>query len=98
MYLCNKLYCFAVLKYQYILDFNIRFIHPLVYGTYPAVIKKNVGSRLPVLLDEDSKRVKGSFDFIGINHYGSLLVQDDMRQLENQVRDYMSDTAVKMPG
>ncbi|XP_078178475.1 beta-glucosidase 31-like isoform X2 [Carex rostrata] len=80
------------------IDFNIGwFIHPLVYGTYPAVIKKNVGSRLPVLLDEDSRRVKGSFDFIGINHYGSIPVQDDMRQLENQVRDYMSDTAVKIP-
>ncbi|KAJ4804625.1 Beta-glucosidase 31 [Rhynchospora pubera] len=80
------------------LDFHIGWIiHPLVYGTYPAVMRKNVGSRLPIFTEEESSRVKGSFDFIGINHYYYILVQDDPSQLENQVRDYTRDAAVKTP-
>jgi beta-glucosidase len=70
-------------------------LHPLVYGTYPPVMQNNVGSRLPSLSKEDSRRVKGSFDFVGFNHYIVLYAQADTSQLENQVRDYMLDTGVK---
>ncbi|KAJ4770640.1 Beta-glucosidase 31 [Rhynchospora pubera] len=78
-------------------DFHIGWLlHPLVYGTYPPVMRKNVGSRLPSLSEEDSRKVKGSFDFVGFNHYIVLYVQADMSQLENQVRDYMRDAAVKI--
>ncbi|KAJ1690384.1 hypothetical protein LUZ63_014539 [Rhynchospora breviuscula] len=81
-----------------VLDFHIGWIiHPLVYGAYPAVMRKNAGSRLPIFTEEESSRVKGSFDFIGINHYYYLLVQDDPSQLENPVRDYTRDAAVKTP-
>nr|CAB3457567.1 unnamed protein product [Digitaria exilis] len=51
-------------------DFHIGwFMHPMVYGDYPPVMRKNVGSRLPSFSDEDRKRVTGSFDFVGFNHY-----------------------------
>ncbi|KAF3338343.1 beta-glucosidase 31-like protein [Carex littledalei] len=80
------------------LDFHIGWmLHPLVYGTYPPVMRKNVGSRLPSLSEEDSRRVKGSFDFVGFNHYSVWYVQADTSQLENPVRDYMLDAAVKIP-
>jgi beta-glucosidase len=68
---------------------------PLVFGNYPTIMRKNAGSRLPVLSDEDSRRIKGSYDFVGLNHYATLSVQADMSQLENQFRDYMHDVAVK---
>jgi beta-glucosidase len=70
---------------------------PLVHGNYPTVMRKNVGSRLPVFTDEDSRRVKGSYDFIGLNHYATIFVQADTSQWENQLRDYMHDVAVKIP-
>jgi beta-glucosidase len=69
---------------------------PLVFGNYPTIMRKNVGSRLPVLSDEDSRRIKGSYDFIGLNHYATIPVQADMSQLENQFRDYIHDVAVKI--
>ncbi|XP_020891235.1 putative beta-glucosidase 5 isoform X3 [Arabidopsis lyrata subsp. lyrata] len=45
------------------------FLGPLIYGDYPDTMKRTVGSRLPVFLEEESERVKGSSDFIGINQY-----------------------------
>lgn len=71
---------------------------PLVFGKYPTVMRKIVGSRLPVFTDEDSRRVKGSYDFIGLNHYATISVQADTSMLENQLRDYMHDVAIKIPG
>lgn len=70
---------------------------PLVFGNYPTVMRKNAGSRLPVVTDEDSTRIKGSFDFIGLNHYATIFVQADTSQMDNQFRDYIHDVGVKLP-
>ncbi|KAL5705692.1 beta-glucosidase [Ranunculus cassubicifolius] len=48
------------------------FLGPLVNGRYPSSMMKNLGSRLPNITVEDSKRIKGAFDFIGMNNYGGL--------------------------
>lgn len=71
-----------------------RFMHPMVYGDYPPVMRKNVGSRLPSFTDEETKRVKGSFDFVGFNHYIVVYVKADLKRLDEPVRDYMGDAAV----
>lgn len=79
-------------------DFHIGWmLDPLVFGNYPAVMRKNVGSRLPVLTDEESRKIKGSYDFIGLNHYFTIPVQADTSQLDNKFRDYIHDLAIKMP-
>ncbi|KAK3123234.1 hypothetical protein QOZ80_8AG0626880 [Eleusine coracana subsp. coracana] len=79
------------------MDFSLGwFLHPLVYGDYPAVMRRNAGSRLPTLTDEVSARVRGSFDFVGINHYGALEVEADLSQLKQTLRDYTADTAAKI--
>jgi beta-glucosidase len=44
-------------------------MYPLVYGDYPPVMRSRVGDRLPHLAAEESARVRGSFDFVGFNHY-----------------------------
>ena len=77
---------------------SFRLMDPLVFGNYPTVMRKIVGSRLPVFTDEDSRRIKGSYDFIGLNHYATISVQADTSQLENQLRDYIHDMAIKIPG
>ncbi|KAL2519297.1 Beta-glucosidase 40 [Abeliophyllum distichum] len=52
------------------LDFNLGwFIEPLILGDYPNSMKTRVGSRLPRFSQAESSKLKGSFDFIGINHY-----------------------------
>uniref|UniRef100_A0A453LA34 Uncharacterized protein n=1 Tax=Aegilops tauschii subsp. strangulata TaxID=200361 RepID=A0A453LA34_AEGTS len=77
-------------------DFHIGwYMHPLVHGDYPPVMRKNVGSRLPSFTDEELKRLLGSFDFVGFNHYIAVYVKADLSKLDDELRDYMGDAAVK---
>ncbi|GMN57300.1 hypothetical protein TIFTF001_026409 [Ficus carica] len=45
------------------------FMNPLVNGDYPHSMQSLVGKRLPKFTKEESKLVKGSFDFLGLNYY-----------------------------
>jgi beta-glucosidase/6-phospho-beta-glucosidase/beta-galactosidase len=38
-------------------------------GDYPSSLKSCAGSNLPKFTDEESRLVKGSLDFLGINFY-----------------------------
>ncbi|KQJ99857.1 beta-glucosidase 2 isoform X2 [Brachypodium distachyon] len=67
-------------------------LEPLVSGDYPEVMKKNVGSRLPSFTKIQSGLIKNSFDFIGINHYFSVYVND--RPIERGARDFNGDMSV----
>ncbi|KAM0053950.1 putative beta-glucosidase [Helianthus debilis subsp. tardiflorus] len=53
------------------------FLNPLVNGDYPEIMKKNAGNRMPNFTKHESERIKGSFDFFGINHYSTLYVKDN---------------------
>ncbi|XP_075479903.1 beta-glucosidase 40-like isoform X2 [Primulina tabacum] len=55
---------------QRALDFHLGwFIEPIIKGDYPQSMRARVGSRLPKFSEAESNLLKGSFDFIGINHY-----------------------------
>ncbi|KAB1227612.1 Beta-glucosidase 12 [Morella rubra] len=55
------------------LDFMLGwFLDPLTFGDYPHSMRSLVGKRLPKFTKEESKMVKGSFDFIGLNYYTAL--------------------------
>ncbi|KAL4198176.1 hypothetical protein AMTRI_Chr03g44600 [Amborella trichopoda] len=45
------------------------YMDPLTRGDYPISMKSLVRKRLPKFTKEESKLVKGSFDFIGLNYY-----------------------------
>ncbi|XP_059649074.1 beta-glucosidase 12-like [Cornus florida] len=45
------------------------FLHPVVYGDYPPIMRKLVGKRLPKFTAEQSAMLKGSMDVLGINYY-----------------------------
>ncbi|XP_038980495.1 beta-glucosidase 22-like [Phoenix dactylifera] len=78
------------------LDFMIGWIiNPLVFGDYPEVMKKNAGSRLPSFNKDQSKQVKGSFDFVGLNHYFSAYVSDNSNGSRTDLRDYNADIFAK---
>ncbi|EXC22071.1 Beta-glucosidase 40 [Morus notabilis] len=51
-------------------DFQLGwFLDPLMFGDYPSAMRKLVGNRLPTFSKSESALLKGSFDFVGINHY-----------------------------
>ncbi|KAI4345301.1 hypothetical protein L6164_012437 [Bauhinia variegata] len=53
-------------------DFKLGwFLRPLVSGDYPDIMRELVGRRLPTFTAEQSLKLTGSYDFIGINYYTS---------------------------
>ncbi|XP_027158800.1 cyanidin 3-O-glucoside 7-O-glucosyltransferase (acyl-glucose)-like [Coffea eugenioides] len=72
------------------------FLHPLVFGDYPDIIKKNAGKRIPTLTPRESKLIKGSIDFIGLNHYFIFYVKDNPSNLSRNIRDITADMAVSI--
>ena len=59
-------------------------------------MKQNVGARMPVFTDHESKQVKGSFDFIGIVHYNNMYVKDNSNSLKMAYRDFLMDAAIEL--
>ncbi|CAL9026052.1 unnamed protein product [Prunus brigantina] len=48
-----------------------RYMDPLTNGDYPPSMRFLVGKRLPKFTNEESKLLKGSYDFIGVNYYSA---------------------------
>jgi len=48
---------------------------PLYFGKYPdSMVELVTDNRLPSFTEEESEMVKGSFDFLGLNHYTSKFI------------------------
>lgn len=54
-----------------------RFVNPITYGDYPQSMKSLVGNRLPKFTAAQSKSLKGSIDFLGINYYTAYYAESD---------------------
>ena len=50
---------------------------PLVYGHYPAIMRNILQDRLPTFSEDEAEVMKGSFDFIGLNHYTSHYAKNE---------------------
>ncbi|TQE13311.1 hypothetical protein C1H46_001118 [Malus baccata] len=82
---------------QRAMDFYFGWVlNPLVFGDYPDVMKKIVGSRIPVFTSLESRIVRGSFDFIGLNYYNISNIKDYSSTLKMETRDFMADSAIKI--
>ncbi|RVX20818.1 Beta-glucosidase 22 [Vitis vinifera] len=66
-----------------------RFVDVLVFGDYPGIVKKRAGTRIPSFSKDESKQVKDSFDFIGINHYSTLYIKNSPKKLNMDHRDFL---------
>jgi len=64
------------------------FMDPQAFGDYPESMKNLTGGRLPTFTADQSALLKGSFDFIGLNHYTSNYVQS----VTNPGSDWGSDS------
>ncbi|XP_042501607.1 beta-glucosidase 18-like [Macadamia integrifolia] len=52
------------------------FLDPIIYGDYPPEMRQILGRRLPTFSSEEKDMLNNKLDFIGVNHYTSLYVQD----------------------
>lgn len=58
-------------------SFHDRFLDPLMFGDYPSSMRSRVGSRLPNFTQPESALLKGSLDFVGINHYTTYYARNN---------------------
>ncbi|KAG7650061.1 Glycoside hydrolase superfamily [Arabidopsis thaliana x Arabidopsis arenosa] len=75
--------------------FNGWMLGPLIYGDYPDTMKRIVGSRMPIFSEEESEQVKGSSDYIGINHYlAASITNSKLKPSISGNTDFYSDMNV----
>jgi len=53
----------------------------MMFGEYPSSMRQRVGGRLPKFSAEEKALVKGSLDFVGINHYTTYYARDNQTNL-----------------
>lgn len=56
------------------------FTDPIYFGDYPESMRQRVNDRLPHFSPQESEQIKGSNDFLGLNHYATMYVCDDENQ------------------
>ncbi|WCJ22135.1 beta glucosidase 40 [Euphorbia peplus] len=78
-------------------DFQLGwFLEPLIKGDYPSSMISRVGSRLPRFSNSETALVKGSLDFVGINHYTTYYAQES--SIGKVLNDSLSDSgALTLP-
>ena len=85
--LSENFYFLEVKSIFVFLWFLCRIVDPLLFGDYPEIMKKIAGTRIPAFTKSESKQVKGSIDFLGLNHYVTFYVKDNPSSLEKDNRD-----------
>ncbi|CAN1250325.1 Beta-glucosidase 24 [Linum perenne] len=51
------------------------FMDPITFGNYPRTMVDLLGSRLPKFTEEESRLLRKSFDFLGLNYYTAYYVK-----------------------
>lgn len=67
---------------------------PTVYGDYPEVMKKSIGKRLPSFTAAQSKKLIGSFDFVGVNYYSAFYVKN-IAEVDHNTPNWRSDARIE---
>ncbi|KAL9226160.1 hypothetical protein vseg_002004 [Gypsophila vaccaria] len=81
---------------QRAMDFQLGwFLDPLMFGDYPRSMKERVGNRLPKFSEAESALIKGSLDFVGINHYTTHYAKNSRFNLIRMLlKDAQSDSGL----
>ncbi|CAF2094219.1 unnamed protein product [Brassica napus] len=67
---------------------------PTVYGDYPQVMKRSIGKRLPSFTAAQSQKLKGSFDFVGVNYYSAFYVKN-VTDVDHNTPNWRSDACIE---
>lgn len=78
-------------------DFD-RFLDPIYRGDYPEAMRTHVGDRLPVFTPAELALLKGSVDFIGLNHYTSRFISSGTIPDNALTSDHWRDQAIQSSG
>ncbi|KAH9328276.1 hypothetical protein KI387_000384, partial [Taxus chinensis] len=82
---------------QRAIDFNIGwFLDPLTKGEYPASMRSLVGARLPRFTRQQSKDLKGSFDFLGYNYYTTQFAINNANPINPHNTSYSLDVRANL--
>ncbi|KAJ3673839.1 hypothetical protein LUZ60_005831 [Juncus effusus] len=69
------------------------FMDPLFFGDYPNSMRTRAGDRLPKFSADEAELVKGSLDFVGINHYTTYYARHNSTNIIGVVlRDTLADS------
>lgn len=71
-------------------------MNPLMYGEYPNAMKETVGPRLPKFTCDEARMVRGSYDFIALNHYYSISASHMPSSWFIDFKDFISDIGVNV--
>ncbi|KAL2503226.1 Beta-glucosidase 17 [Forsythia ovata] len=78
-------------------DFTLGwFVAPMVTGDYPPIMRKLVGDRLPIFSPEETKLVKGSYDFLAIQYYTTYYAANSPNKPGTKP-SYVTDSEVEQP-
>lgn len=72
------------------------FADPIYLGDYPAVMREACGERLPKFTKAEKAMLKGSSDFLGLNHYSTHMVTGlkNENEFKDQGPSYYKDQRV----
>ncbi|KAF9665394.1 hypothetical protein SADUNF_Sadunf16G0118000 [Salix dunnii] len=73
------------------------YMDPVTKGDYPQTMHDCVGGRLPKFSEEESKMLRGSYDFIGVNYYTTYYAQN-VEDANYKNIGFMEDARVNWPG
>lgn len=76
---------------------NCRHLDPTTTGDYPKTMRDAVGDRLPKFTTEQSAKLKGSADFIGLNYYVSKFPKELESKILKNPR-WLQDLGVEWQG
>ncbi|KAL5755366.1 hypothetical protein ACOSP7_023586 [Xanthoceras sorbifolium] len=77
-------------------DFTLGwFMDPLIFGDYPLNMRTMVRERLPKFTNRQSRMVKGSYDFIGVNYYTAYYAVD-VPIINSSIVSYSTDSLAKL--
>ena len=77
------------------LQFNLGwFMDPLKFGDYPLSMRALVRDRLPFFTEEESNKIKESYDFIGLNYYTSRFARHRSVPKDFKPTSYLDDSHV----
>ncbi|XP_058070349.1 beta-glucosidase 6 [Magnolia sinica] len=75
------------------------FMDPLFFGDYPTSMRNRVGNRLPRFSAAEAALIKGSLDFVGVNHYTTYYAKQNSTDIIGVLlNDTLADSgAVTLP-